>query len=94
MSCQFILDIFVLRLCVCVQQGQARSSQVLVLGLDGTGKTSLLQYFVTGSVEQEVSPTQGFHAISINREKLHIEFLESTHTTYTHYMTQDCSFML
>ncbi|XP_026772345.3 ADP-ribosylation factor-like protein 9 isoform X1 [Pangasianodon hypophthalmus] len=58
------------------QQGQARGSQVLVLGLDGAGKTSLLQCFATGSVEQEVSPTQGFHAVSINREELHIEFLE------------------
>ncbi|XP_017312247.1 ADP-ribosylation factor-like protein 9 isoform X1 [Ictalurus punctatus] len=58
------------------QQRQARGSQVLVLGLDGAGKTSLLQCFVTGSTEQEVSPTQGFHAVSINREELHIEFLE------------------
>ncbi|XP_060757181.1 ADP-ribosylation factor-like protein 9 isoform X1 [Neoarius graeffei] len=58
------------------QQGQARGSQVLVLGLDGAGKTSLLQYFATGSAEQEVLPTQGFHAVSINREELHIEFLE------------------
>ncbi|XP_060757182.1 ADP-ribosylation factor-like protein 9 isoform X2 [Neoarius graeffei] len=57
-------------------QGQARGSQVLVLGLDGAGKTSLLQYFATGSAEQEVLPTQGFHAVSINREELHIEFLE------------------
>lgn len=54
------------------------------MGLDGAGKTSLLQYFATGSAEQEVLPTQGFHAVSINREELHIEFLESMHTTYTH----------
>ncbi|XP_046722887.1 ADP-ribosylation factor-like protein 9 [Silurus meridionalis] len=60
----------------CHHNSQARGSQVLVLGLDGAGKTSLLQCFATGSVEQQVSPTQGFHAVSINREELHIEFLE------------------
>ncbi|XP_062841183.1 ADP-ribosylation factor-like protein 9 isoform X2 [Trichomycterus rosablanca] len=57
-------------------QSQASPSQVLFLGLDGAGKTSLLQCFATGSVEQDVSPTQGFNAVSINKEKLHIEFLE------------------
>ncbi|XP_027027736.2 ADP-ribosylation factor-like protein 9 [Tachysurus fulvidraco] len=58
------------------QKGQSGGCQVLVLGLDGAGKSSLLQCFVTGSTGQDVSPTQGFHAVSINREGLHIEFLE------------------
>lgn len=73
-------------MCVCVQKGQSEGCQVLVLGLDGAGKSSLLQCFVTGSTEQEVSPTQGFHAVSINREGLHIEFLESMYLTvlYVH----------
>ncbi|KAF5893332.1 ADP-ribosylation factor-like protein 9, partial [Clarias magur] len=57
-------------------QEQARGSQVLVLGLDGAGKTSLLQCFVTGTAETEVSPTKGFNAVSINREELRIDFLE------------------
>lgn len=68
--------------CVCVQQEQARGSQVLVLGLDGAGKTSLLQCFATGTAETEVSPTMGFNAVSINREELRIDFLESMHTKY------------
>ncbi|KAL1261604.1 hypothetical protein QQF64_006869, partial [Cirrhinus molitorella] len=51
-------------------------TQVLVLGLDGAGKTSLLHCFATGSLEQDVSPTQGFNAVSINKEELQIEFLE------------------
>jgi GTPase SAR1 family protein len=51
--------------------------QVLVLGLEGSGKTSLLHCFATGSLEQDVTPTQGFNAVSINREDLQIEFLES-----------------
>lgn len=51
-------------------------TQVLFLGLDGAGKTSLLHCFATGSLEQDVSPTQGFNAVSINKEELQIEFLE------------------
>ncbi|XP_067103725.1 ADP-ribosylation factor-like protein 9 [Osmerus mordax] len=53
-----------------------KGKQVLVLGLEGAGKTSLLHCFATGSLEQDVSPTQGFNAVSINREDLQIEFLE------------------
>lgn len=52
-------------------------TQVLVLGLDGAGKTSLLHYWATGSLNEDVHPTQGFNAVSVNREDLHIEFLES-----------------
>lgn len=52
------------------------ATQVLVLGLDGAGKTSLLHCLATSSLEQDIEPTQGFNAISINREDLHIEFLE------------------
>lgn len=51
-------------------------TQVLVLGLDGAGKTSLLHCLATGSLELDMEPTQGFNAVSINREDLHIEFLE------------------
>ncbi|KAM9849978.1 ADP-ribosylation factor-like protein 9 [Aulostomus maculatus] len=51
-------------------------TQVLVLGLDGAGKTCLLHSLATGCLEQDMEPTQGFNAVSINREDLHIEFLE------------------
>uniref|UniRef100_G3PWX7 ADP-ribosylation factor-like 9 n=1 Tax=Gasterosteus aculeatus TaxID=69293 RepID=G3PWX7_GASAC len=51
-------------------------TQVLVLGLDGAGKTSLLHCFSTGCLEQDVQPTEGFNAVSISREDLRIEFLE------------------
>lgn len=56
---------------------QTKKTQVLVLGLDGAGKTSVLQCWATGNVEEEVEPTNGFNAVSINKEELHIEFLES-----------------
>ncbi|KAM8733721.1 ADP-ribosylation factor-like protein 9 isoform 1-T1 [Acanthopagrus schlegelii] len=55
---------------------QSAGTQVLVLGLDGAGKTSLLHCLATGSLEDDMQPTQGFNAVSINREDLHIEFLE------------------
>lgn len=55
----------------------AAGTQVLVLGLDGAGKTSLLHCFSTGCLEQDVQPTEGFNAVSISREDLRIEFLES-----------------
>lgn len=52
-------------------------TRVLVLGLNGAGKTSLLRYWATGSLEQDVHPSEGFNAVSINKDDLHIEFLES-----------------
>ncbi|XP_037636149.1 ADP-ribosylation factor-like protein 9 [Sebastes umbrosus] len=55
---------------------ESAGTQVLVLGLDGAGKTSLLHCLSTGVLEQDMQPTQGFNAVSINREDLHIEFLE------------------
>lgn len=65
---------------LCVLQSrpvESGGTQVLVLGLDGAGKTSLLHCFATGGLDQDTQPTQGFNAVSINREDLHIEFLES-----------------
>ncbi|XP_031173053.1 ADP-ribosylation factor-like protein 9 [Sander lucioperca] len=55
---------------------ESAGTQVLVLGLDGAGKTSLLHCLATGCLEQDMEPTQGFNAVSISREDLHIEFLE------------------
>lgn len=52
------------------------ATQILVLGLDGAGKTSLLSCWSTSSPEVDVKPTQGFNAISISRDDLHVDFLE------------------
>ncbi|KAG7461994.1 hypothetical protein MATL_G00197190 [Megalops atlanticus] len=59
-----------------VQMAKPGNKQVLVLGLDGAGKTSLLHCLTTGTLDQDVSPTKGFNAVSINKEDLKIEFLE------------------
>lgn len=55
---------------------ESTGTQVLVLGLDGSGKTSLLNCLSTGCLEQDTQPTNGFNAVSIHREGLHIDFLE------------------
>ncbi|KAM9835164.1 ADP-ribosylation factor-like protein 9 [Syngnathus typhle] len=51
-------------------------TQVLVLGLDGAGKSSLLYCLAIGNLDVDIEPTQGFNAVSINKEDLHVEFLE------------------
>ncbi len=75
---------------LCVVQPRTAGTQVLVLGLDGAGKTSLMHCFATGSLEQDVSPTQGFNAVSINKEELQIEFLESKYSSFTHAYCDYC----
>ncbi|XP_053735201.1 ADP-ribosylation factor-like protein 9 isoform X2 [Synchiropus splendidus] len=61
-----------------VQSSPAASApgQVLVLGLDGAGKTSLLQCLSTGCPGVDVEPTKGFNAVSVTREELSLHFLE------------------
>ncbi|XP_057706597.1 ADP-ribosylation factor-like protein 9 isoform X2 [Corythoichthys intestinalis] len=51
-------------------------TQVLVLGLEGAGKSSLLYSMAIGSLDTAMEPTAGLNAVSINREDLRIEFLE------------------
>ncbi|KAF6730701.1 ADP-ribosylation factor-like protein 9 [Oryzias melastigma] len=51
-------------------------TQVLVLGLEGSGKTSLLHCFSGSSLDKDTEPTKGFNAVSISKDDLHIEFLE------------------
>nr|XP_057917001.1 ADP-ribosylation factor-like protein 9 isoform X2 [Doryrhamphus excisus] len=55
---------------------KSEGTQVLVLGLDGAGKSSLLHCLAIGSLDMDLEPTHGFHAVSINREDLQVEFLE------------------
>ncbi|XP_050194163.1 ADP-ribosylation factor-like protein 9 isoform X3 [Myiozetetes cayanensis] len=52
------------------------SKQILVLGLDGAGKTSVLHSLATNHVKRSVAPTEGFNAICINTEESQMEFLE------------------
>uniref|UniRef100_A0A8C0IGY5 ADP ribosylation factor like GTPase 9 n=1 Tax=Bubo bubo TaxID=30461 RepID=A0A8C0IGY5_BUBBB len=57
-------------------EGKGHSKQILVLGLDGAGKTSVLHSLATNHVKHSVAPTEGFNAVCINTEESHMEFLE------------------
>lgn len=65
---------------VCVQQirpvasGRAR---VVVLGMDGAGKTSLLRGLASGCLERDTEPKEAFRTFAIDKDDLHMEFLES-----------------
>ncbi|XP_071598995.1 ADP-ribosylation factor-like protein 9 isoform X1 [Heliangelus exortis] len=58
------------------EQGKGHGKQILVLGLDGAGKTSVLHSLATNQVKRSMAPTQGFNAICINTEESQMEFLE------------------
>ncbi|XP_014713309.2 ADP-ribosylation factor-like protein 9 [Equus asinus] len=53
-----------------------KNKQILVLGLDGAGKTSVLHSLALNRVQHSVAPTHGFNAVCINTEDSQMEFLE------------------
>ncbi|XP_039086876.1 ADP-ribosylation factor-like protein 9 [Hyaena hyaena] len=53
-----------------------KNKQILVLGLDGAGKASVLHSLALNKVQHSVAPTQGFNAVCINTEGSQMEFLE------------------
>ncbi|CAO2639590.1 ADP-ribosylation factor-like protein 9, partial [Lemmus lemmus] len=55
---------------------QEKSKQILVLGLDGAGKTSILHSLASNRVQHSLAPTQGFNEVCINTEGRQMEFLE------------------
>ncbi|XP_032915447.1 ADP-ribosylation factor-like protein 9 isoform X3 [Catharus ustulatus] len=57
-------------------QGKGHSKQILVLGLDGAGKTSILHSLAINHVKRSVAPTEGFNAICIYTEESQMDFLE------------------
>ncbi|XP_020830951.1 ADP-ribosylation factor-like protein 9 [Phascolarctos cinereus] len=57
-------------------QEKAQNKQVLVLGLDGAGKTSVLHTLATNKAQHSIASTQGFNAVCINNGDVQMEFLE------------------
>ncbi|XP_019519909.1 PREDICTED: ADP-ribosylation factor-like protein 9 [Hipposideros armiger] len=53
-----------------------KNKQILVLGLDGAGKTSVLHSLALNRVQHSKAPTQGFDAVCIPTEDSQMEFLE------------------
>uniref|UniRef100_K7F5L0 ARF like GTPase 9 n=2 Tax=Pelodiscus sinensis TaxID=13735 RepID=K7F5L0_PELSI len=56
--------------------GKPQSKQILVLGLDGAGKTSVLHSLATNHVKRSTASTEGINAVCINTEEAKMEFLE------------------
>ncbi|XP_012579473.1 PREDICTED: ADP-ribosylation factor-like protein 9 [Condylura cristata] len=53
-----------------------KDKQILVLGLDGAGKTSVLHSLALNRVQHSMAPTQGFNEVCIHTEDSQMEFLE------------------
>ncbi|XP_062979413.1 ADP-ribosylation factor-like protein 10 isoform X2 [Elgaria multicarinata webbii] len=50
--------------------------QVLVLGLDGAGKSSILHYVCSTEVKKCIAPTQGFNSVQLQDSGLQMALLE------------------
>nr|DAA02250.1 TPA_exp: ADP-ribosylation factor-like 9 [Rattus norvegicus] len=55
---------------------KVKNKQILVLGLDGAGKTSVLHFLASNTVRHSTAPTLGFNAVNISSEDRQMEFLE------------------
>lgn len=68
----------------CLQEEEERGKrQVLVLGLDGAGKSSMLQGLTPGEPAAKrgcCRPTRGFNFMSLNVPACQLDFLESKHS--------------
>ncbi|XP_054422701.1 ADP-ribosylation factor-like protein 9 [Pteronotus mesoamericanus] len=53
-----------------------KNNHILVLGLDGAGKTSVLHSLALNRVQHSEAPTQGFNEVCISTEDSRMEFLE------------------
>ncbi|XP_075799120.1 LOW QUALITY PROTEIN: ADP-ribosylation factor-like protein 9 [Microtus pennsylvanicus] len=53
-----------------------KSNQILVVGLDGAGKTSILHSLASNRIQHSPAPTQGFNEVCISTEDRQMEFLE------------------
>lgn len=67
--------------CLCPQEEEEREKrQVLVLGLDGAGKSSMLQGLTPGESAMKRGrsrPTRGFNFLSLDAPACQLDFLES-----------------
>ncbi|KAJ6667787.1 hypothetical protein lerEdw1_016108 [Lerista edwardsae] len=50
--------------------------QVLVLGLDGAGKSSILHYISSVAAKKHLAPTQGFNSVQLQTSGLQMDLLE------------------
>ncbi|NXE53794.1 ARL10 protein, partial [Casuarius casuarius] len=67
--------------------------QVLVLGLDGAGKSSVLHYICSETAKERIAPTQGFNSARLYAEGLEMDLLEvggsqNLRAYWPHYLSQ------
>ncbi|XP_012784086.2 ADP-ribosylation factor-like protein 9 isoform X1 [Ochotona princeps] len=55
---------------------QEKSKQILVLGLDGAGKTSVLHSLASNRIQHSRAPTKGFYEVCMRTEGSQMKFLE------------------
>lgn len=55
---------------------QVEWKQVLVLGLDGAGKSSVLHYICSQTARKRIPPTLGFNSAQLQVEGLEMDLLE------------------
>ncbi|XP_068816188.1 ADP-ribosylation factor-like protein 10 [Struthio camelus] len=67
--------------------------QVLVLGLDGAGKSSVLHYICSETAKERIAPTHGFNSARLHTEGLEMDLLEvggsrNLRAYWPHYLSQ------
>ncbi|XP_067161262.1 ADP-ribosylation factor-like protein 10 isoform X1 [Apteryx mantelli] len=67
--------------------------QVLILGLDGAGKSSVLHYICSETAKERIAPTQGFNSAQLYTERLEMDLLEvggsqNLRAYWPHYLSQ------
>uniref|UniRef100_A0A8B9N7D8 ADP ribosylation factor like GTPase 10 n=1 Tax=Accipiter nisus TaxID=211598 RepID=A0A8B9N7D8_9AVES len=67
--------------------------QVLVLGLDGAGKSSVLHYICSQTARDHIAPTHGFNSAQLSVEGLEMDLLEvggsqNLRAYWPHYLSQ------
>ncbi|NXW12329.1 ARL10 protein, partial [Circaetus pectoralis] len=67
--------------------------QVLVLGLDGAGKSSVLHYICSQTARDHIAPTHGFNSAQLSVDGLEMDLLEvggsqNLRAYWPHYLSQ------
>ncbi|NWZ20724.1 ARL10 protein, partial [Asarcornis scutulata] len=76
----------------CAAAPQVEWKQVLVLGLDGAGKSSVLHYICSQTARKRIPPTLGFNSAQLQVEGLEMDLLEvggsqNLRAYWSHYLS-------